>query len=223
MKVKHLIETLNDLSQYDPEDSVIVGIWGRDEFTQVDNESDWHDLADDANMYADWSKQTDELQSYANKWLIMSKVLTKEIADEWIADEDSHDLCEFEAIDDAAAESLSKHEGYLYLNSLKELSDAAAESLGKHKGDYDLGLEGLTKLSDAAAESLSKHKGGLDFFCLTELSDAAAESLSKHKGTLILYGLTELSDAAVESLSKHKGEIDYMDPKEWAEEFRANQ
>ena len=67
----------------------------------------------------------------------MSKVLTKEIADEWIADEDSHDLCEFEAIDDAAAESLSKHEGYLYLNSLKELSDAAVESLGKHKGEIN--------------------------------------------------------------------------------------
>ena len=64
----------------------------------------------------------------------MSKVLTKEIADEWIADEDSHDLCEFEAIDDAAAESLSKHKGELGLGDLTELSDAAIESLSNHKG-----------------------------------------------------------------------------------------
>ena len=34
----------------------------------------------------------------------MSKVLTKEIAQEFLADEDSHDLYEFEAIDDAAAD-----------------------------------------------------------------------------------------------------------------------
>jgi len=80
----------------------------------------------------------------------MSKVLTKEIAEEWIADEDSIDLDEFVAIDDAAAESLSKHKGELRL------------------------------------------------------------------------GLTKLSDAAAESLSKHKGEINDEDPKEWAEEFKAN-
>ena len=44
-----------------------------------------------------------------------------------MADEDSVDLSEFTAIEDDAAESLSKHEGILslYLNGLTSLSDAA--------------------------------------------------------------------------------------------------
>ena len=67
----------------------------------------------------------------------------------------------------------------LKLNGLKDLSDAAAESLSKHEGWLE--LTGLTQLSDTAAESLSKHNGWL---ChgLTKLSDAAAESLSQFKG-----------------------------------------
>ena len=151
----------------------------------------------------------------------LSNVLTKEIAEEWIADEDSYDLAEFEAIDDAAAESLSKHKGELHLDGLTKLSGAAAESLSKYKGD--LVLSGLTELSDAVAESLSKHNGWLELNGLTELSDAAAESLSKHNGELYLWNLTELSDAAIESLSNHKGGINDQDPREWAEEFKANQ
>ena len=67
----------------------------------------------------------------------MSKVLTKEIAQEFLADEDSHDLCEFEAIDGAAVQSLGKHKGDLDLSGLTELSDAAAESLSKHEGKID--------------------------------------------------------------------------------------
>jgi hypothetical protein len=39
------------------------------------------------------------------------KVLTKEIAEQFLEDDDSVDLSEFTAIEDAAAESLSKHEG----------------------------------------------------------------------------------------------------------------
>ena len=119
-------------------------------------------------------------------------------------------------LSDAAAESLSKHEGEIDLCGLTNLSDAAAESLSKHEGQptrgwtMDLGLGGLTELSAAAAESLSKHKGHLDLGGLTELSDAAAESLSKHKD-LDLSGLTELSAAAAESLSKYEGELSLYD------------
>lgn len=61
-------------------------------------------------------------------------VLTKEIADQFVADDDSVDLSAFTAFEDAAAESLSKHEGELYLHGLTSLSDAAAESLSKHEG-----------------------------------------------------------------------------------------
>jgi len=138
------------------------------------------------------------------------KVLTKEVAEEFLADTESVDLSEYTMIEDVAAESLSKHDGGLYLNGLTSLSDgpghiALAESLSKSEGF--LNLEGLKKLSDAAAESLSKHEGDLDLDGLGELSDAAAESLSKHAGDLDLDGLTELSDAAAESLSKHAGDL----------------
>jgi len=54
-------------------------------------------------------------------------VLTKEIAEQFLADEDSVDLSEFTELDDDAAESLGKHTGdYLYLDGLTSLSDAAA-------------------------------------------------------------------------------------------------
>jgi hypothetical protein len=77
-------------------------------------------------------------------------------------------------LSDAAAESLGKHEGTLYLGGLTSLSDAAAASLSKHEGD--LGLNGLTELSDAAAESLSKHKGDLRL-TLGQLPPSAAKIL----------------------------------------------
>ena len=50
------------------------------------------------------------------------KVLTKEIAEQWIADEDSVDLGGFAMIDDNAAESLSKYKGDLYFKRLRQLS-----------------------------------------------------------------------------------------------------
>ena len=43
------------------------------------------------------------------------KVLTKEIAEQFLSDEDFVDLDDFTTIEDAAAESLSKHEGTLRL------------------------------------------------------------------------------------------------------------
>jgi TPR repeat protein len=95
-----------------------------------------------------------------------------------------------------------KDKGY----GMTSISDSVAESLSKHEGL--LYLNGLTSLSDAVAESLSKHEGGLHLGGLTELSDAAAESLSKHEGDLYLNGLTSLSGAAAKSLSKHNGEIE---------------
>ena len=132
-------------------------------------------------------------------------IITKEIAEQFTADQYSVQLYEFAKIDDAAAESLSKHNGDLGLSGLTELSDAAAESLSKFNGR--LYLSGLKELSDAAAQSLSKINGGLSLCGLTEISDAAAESLSKCNGSLDLSGLTELSDAAAESLSKCNGSL----------------
>ena len=46
------------------------------------------------------------------------------------------------------------HKGTLLLGSVSELSDAAAESLSKHEGS--LSLDGLTKLGKAGAKYLAK-------------------------------------------------------------------
>ena len=60
------------------------------------------------------------------------KVLTKEIAEEFIKEDSLTVLEEFTEITDDAAEILSKFEGDLFLGGLTALSDAAAESLAKH-------------------------------------------------------------------------------------------
>lgn len=132
------------------------------------------------------------------------KVLTKEIAEQFLADDDM-DLSEFTGIEDDAAEIISKYEDNLSLDGLTDLSDAAAESLSNHEDN--LSLDGLMELSDAAAERLSKHRGSLRLGGLMELSDAAVESLCKHKGHLGLGGLTSLSDAAVERLAEYSDEV----------------
>ena len=77
-------------------------------------------------------------------------VLTKEIAEQFLADEYTHCLSVFTTIDDAAAENLSKHKGDFSLGGLTSLSDAAAESLSKRKGG---GLN-LSGLSGSAADIL---------------------------------------------------------------------
>jgi hypothetical protein len=51
------------------------------------------------------------------------------------------------------------------LNGLTELSDAAAKSLGKHEGD--LYLNGLTKLSDSAARGLAHKQPKFENWAIT--------------------------------------------------------
>ena len=110
------------------------------------------------------------------------KRLTREIAEQFLADEDSVDLSEFTELDDDAAERLSTYPAALCLNGLTSLSDAAADRLSKHTGWF-LDLSGLASLSDAAAVSLSEYCGYLHLnFSPNSLSDAAAESLEKRKG-----------------------------------------
>jgi hypothetical protein len=79
-------------------------------------------------------------------------VLTKELAEQFLANEDV-DSRDFTEQSDAAAESLSKHRGDLAVWGLTTLSDAAAKSLSKHQGT--LLLSGLTHLSGAAAQNWS--------------------------------------------------------------------
>jgi len=138
------------------------------------------------------------------------KRLTKEVAEQFLADDESVDSREFTELDDEAAEILRKHEGHLNLSGLTSLSDSAAKSLcGKNEEptnesleNYDLLLNGLTSLSDAAAESLSKYKDFLGLNGLECLSDAAAESLNKYDGFLYV-DFDNLPASTVEILRKH--------------------
>ncbi|MDA7532383.1 hypothetical protein OAK70_02420 [Akkermansiaceae bacterium] len=65
-------------------------------------------------------------------------IITENIAEQFLKDNDSVDLQPFTSIDDAAAESLSKYKGVLWLDGLTELSDAAFETLSKHDGGLGL-------------------------------------------------------------------------------------
>ncbi len=68
-------------------------------------------------------------------------VLTKEIAEQFLADKHSVDLEEFTAIEDEAAEILSKHDDRLNLTGLTSLSDEAARALlSGHRSDLKLDL-----------------------------------------------------------------------------------
>ena len=84
------------------------------------------------------------------------KILTKEIAEQFIADEDSVDLTEFTKIDDDAAEVLSRF-GFntimqtIWLDGLTELSDAAAKSLAKMAPDK-------LHLSDELEARVAQHR-----------------------------------------------------------------
>jgi len=70
------------------------------------------------------------------------KILTKEIAEQFLKDEDSVDLEEFTSIEDDAAETLGEGSASLTANGLFQERPR-------------LSLDGLTSLSDAAAESLA--------------------------------------------------------------------
>ncbi len=76
------------------------------------------------------------------------KRLATEIAEQFVADDESVDLSEFTEVDDGAVENLSRHRGYLDLNGLTSLSDAAAESLSKREKGY-LELDSNNFLSSA--------------------------------------------------------------------------
>ncbi len=106
------------------------------------------------------------------------KVLTKEIAEQFLADEDSVDLSEFTAIEDDAANNLSKREG-------------------------ELDLDGLTCLSVIAATHLASSSGKLFLDSVTELDAETASALSCFSGEcLTLNGITQLDDDVISALSQ---------------------
>ena len=59
----------------------------------------------------------------------MNKILTKEIAEQFLGDPDGVELDEFTSIEDEAAEVLSKHQGELCLIECRFISTSAIELL----------------------------------------------------------------------------------------------
>ena len=159
------------------------------------------------------------------------KILTREIAEEFLKDNGSVDLDKFTDIEETAAEVIAQHKGELCLNGLKTLSDAAAIWLAKHEGK--LLLNRVTSLSDPAVEALAQHKGELCFGWAKRLltkhvadeflkkpdsinlnlfafiENAAAQIVAQRKGDLFLDGLKSLSDASAHSLADHKGDLSF--------------
>jgi hypothetical protein len=122
--------------------------------------------------------------------MIQDKIMTKEIAGKFIADEyDWGELDEFTSIEPEAAETLCGHVERLALAGIKVLPAAVAAVLGKHKGRLYLG--GVKTLSPDAAKGLAKHNGCLNLENLDALSSQAAQALSEFEGDVFL-GLKEL-------------------------------
>ena len=71
----------------------------------------------------------------------MNKILTKEIAEQFLGDPDGVELDEFTSIE---AEVLSKHQGELCLIECRFISTSAIELLSRRTGSLILGLETLS-------------------------------------------------------------------------------
>jgi hypothetical protein len=97
----------------------------------------------------------------------VEKALTKEIAEQFVANQEAK-LSVYTTISDDAAEILSAFSGTLSLHSLKKLSDSVAITLARHTGTLEIefypefddsgNIINVLQLSVSAAESLAKHK-----------------------------------------------------------------
>lgn len=103
-------------------------------------------------------------------------ILTKQIAEQFMTG-NINTLNKFSLIDDDAAEVLAEFEGeVLSLKGLTQLSDAAATSLSKHQGE--LILSGLTELGDSTAKSLCNHQWKIDLSGLIIANDDSTKPVS---------------------------------------------
>ena len=90
-------------------------------------------------------------------------VLTKEIAEQFLEDEDSVDLSQFTAIDHDAAELLGQSGSDLQFGSLDQLTADCAVALGLSASEYsELTFETISSIDDDAAIALSQYEGTLD-------------------------------------------------------------
>jgi hypothetical protein len=146
------------------------------------------------------------------------KVLTKEVAEQFLATPFGVKLEMFTTLEDAAAQVLAGHQGELPLDGfagLSELTESAghlalARRLVADCGGRALLLNNLRRLSVGAAQELAKHDGLLGLGGLTDLPKGVALALTEHRFWLSLDGLTTLSDEAAQALAGHDGDL-YLD------------
>ena len=126
------------------------------------------------------------------------KVLTKEIAEQFLADEDSVDLREFTEIEDEAAEVLAKSSSGLNLRTLRHLSDDAAGHLSRAVNIRSLGSisslndsKGCLALADTLA-GIGKAEIFLDG--VTQIGSDVAKRLFDSEAKVYLRGMTAASE-----------------------------
>jgi len=129
-------------------------------------------------------------------------VLTKEIAEQIVADRDSGAECDYSSITTDAAMVLSGFDGELTFHDLESISDEVAEIFSRYKGPW-LDFPGLGSLTEKSAASLAKVPGYLGFLVLDELSEKAAELLSEKHGELYIGALDCMPESVADTLRQH--------------------
>lgn len=161
------------------------------------------------------------------------KILTKEIAEQFLAGEDSVDLNEFTSLEDDAADLLGTYSGSdLFLFNIKNFSVTAAKGLARYGGtltidvsnasdqaiaelskasNEGLNLWGVRNLTAGTAEILSSFEGMLTLADLDSLTEEVAEKLSNQTHTLQLGPLKEITPEVCKILSRYQGDSLFFD------------
>ena len=123
------------------------------------------------------------------------------------------------SLSDAAAESLSKHWGKIYLSSGCLLSEKSIDLLSDESRDEilstirfgndpsQLDTGEWVSISQTQAEILANYGWFLNLNGLNKIDDDVASALSRHLGTLSLMGLSQLSEDAARHLASHAGPL----------------
>ena len=142
----------------------------------------------------------------------MSKknILTLEIAEKFLKEDDSVDLDQFTSIEESAAEALTKHKGSLHLNGLTTLSKAAASSLAKVDllpgFPYYLEFHSLLPTTEVVKE-LAKYQGNRISFLIESIDLLFAKAMAPFQGKLDLGKVSQLNDDVAEELAKRNGGV----------------
>lgn len=140
-------------------------------------------------------------------------ILTLEIAERFLKNNNSVDLDQFTYIEEPAAEALSKHKGSLSLDGITTLSKAAASSLARAEpslGEHNaLSFKSLVPSNDVTKQ-LAKYQGNQIVFGLTSIDLSFAKAMSSFQGDLWLGNVFQLDDDVAGELAKRSGKT-YLD------------